>query len=292
MELRTMRYFLEVARKENMTKAAEILHVTQPTLSKQLKQLEDELGQKLFIRHSFSIQLTDEGRLLKKRAEDLVAMADKIADEFHSIDDVTGGDIFLGLAESYQIQFLARTIRFCKEKYPNMKYHITSGGTDQVTDMLDKGLIDFAVLVESPNYAKYNVIEFPEADVWGVVMPAYSVLAQKSEITVDDLFDLPLFCSEQSWDKDIPRWCGEKINRLNLEGSFQLSYNASIFVKEGLGYLLTFNHLIDTSPESGLIFRPLSPQLINKMYLIWQREQVLSPIAQRFLEEIHVVIGA
>lgn len=291
MELRTMRYFLEVARRENMTKAAEVLHVTQPTLSKQLKQLEDELGKKLFIRHSFSIQLTDEGRLLKKRAEDLVAMADKISDEFNSMDDITGGDIYLGLAESYQIQFLARTIRFCKEKYPRMKYHITSGGTDQVTDILDKGLIDFAVLVEPPNYAKYNVIEFPEGDIWGVVMPAYSILAQKEKITADDLIRLPLFCSEQSWEKDIPRWCGEKINKLALEGSFQLSYNASIFVKEGLGYLLTFNHLIDTSPESGLVFRPLTPTLENKMFLIWHREQVLSPIAQRFLQEIHAVLG-
>lgn len=291
MELRTMRYFLEVARKENMSKAAEVLHVTQPTLSKQLKTLEEELGKKLFIRHSFSIQLTEEGRLLKKRAEDLVSMADKISDEFRSLNDITGGDIYLGLAESYQVKFLARTIRFCKEKYPNIKYHITSGGTDQVLDILDKGLIDFAVLVETPNYAKYNAIEFPEADVWGVIMPSYSPLARKESIEIDDLIGLPLFCSNQSWEKDIPRWCGSRINELTLEGSFQLAYNASVFVKEGLGYLLTFKHLIGTSQESGLSFRPLEPRLENKMYLIWHREQVLSPIAQRFLEEIHEVLG-
>lgn len=291
MELRTMRYFLEVARKENMSKAAEVLHVTQPTLSKQLKALEEELGKKLFIRHSFSIQLTEEGRLLKKRAEDLVSMADKISDEFRSLNDITGGDIYLGLAESYQVKFLARTIRFCKEKYPNIKYHITSGGTDQVLEILDKGLIDFAVLVETPNYAKYNAIEFPEADVWGVVMPSYSPLARKESIEIDDLIGVPLFCSNQSWEKDIPRWCGSRINELLLEGSFQLAYNASVFVKEGLGYLLTFKHLIGTGQESGLSFRPLKPKLENKMYLIWHREQVLSPIAQKFLQEIHEVLG-
>lgn len=291
MELRTMRYFLEVARKENMSKAAEVLHVTQPTLSKQLKALEEELGKKLFIRHSFSIQLTEEGRLLKKRAEDLVSMADKISDEFRSLNDITGGDIYLGLAESYQVKFLARTIRFCKEKYPNIKYHITSGGTDQVLEILDKGLIDFAVLVETPNYTKYNAIEFPEADVWGVVMPSYSPLARKESIEIDDLIGVPLFCSNQSWEKDIPRWCGSRINELLLEGSFQLAYNASVFVKEGLGYLLTFKHLIGTGQESGLSFRPLKPKLENKMYLIWHREQVLSPIAQKFLQEIHEVLG-
>lgn len=291
MEIRTLRYFLEVARKENMSRAAEVLHVTQPTLSKQLKALEEELGKKLFIRQSFSIQLTEEGRLLKKRAEDLVTMADKISSEFSSLDDITGGDIYLGLAESYQVKFLARTIRFCKEKYPNIKYHITSGGTDQVLEILDKGIIDFAVLVEPPNYAKYNVIEFPEADVWGVIMPSYSPLARKESIEIDDLIGLPLFCSEQSWEKDIPRWCGSRINELTLEGSFQLAYNASVFVREGLGYLLTFKYLIGTSYESGLSFRPLEPRLENKMYLIWHREQVLSPIAQRFLDEIHVVLG-
>lgn len=286
MEIRTLRYFLAVAREENMTRAAEILHVTQPTLSKQLKSLEDELGKKLFTRHSFSIQLTEEGILLRKRAEDLVKMADKIITEFITLDDVTGGDVYFGLAESYQIRFLAREINTFKKTYPGLRYHITSGDTEQVTEKLDKGVIDFAVLVEEPNAAKYNYLCFPESDVWGVVMPKDCQLAEKEKIEAADLIGLPLFCSDQGWSKDITRWCGGQIDTLHLEGSFRLSYNASLFVKEQLGYLLTFDRLIDTSPESGLVFRPLFPKLETKMYLVWKKYQVFTPIAERLLDNL------
>ena len=197
MEIRTLRYFLAIAREENMTKAAEILHVTQPTLSKTLRALEDELGKKLFTRHSFSISLTEEGILLRKRAEDLVSMADKIIGEFVSLDDITGGDIYFGLAESYQIRYLAQEIKRFKEIYPGLRYHISSGDTEQVTEKLDKGILDFAVLAEEPDTAKYHYLTFPEADVWGLVMPSDCRLARKERICVDDLVGLPLFCSEQ-----------------------------------------------------------------------------------------------
>ena len=286
MEIRTLRYFLAVAREENMTRAAEQLHVTQPTLSKTLKALEDELGRKLFTRHSFSIRLTDEGVLLRNRAEDLVSMADKITQEFITLDDITGGSIYLGLAESYQIRILARAIKEFRKQYPELHYHITSGDTEQVTEKLDKGLLDFSVLAELPDTARYDYLAFPQADIWGLVFPASDPLAAKKAITVDDLVGLPLFCSAQSWQKDIPRWCGERMRDLRLEGSFRLSYNGSMFAMEGLGYLLTFDHLIDTSQNSGLVFRPLSPELDNKLYLIWKKYQALSPIAERFLKHL------
>lgn len=288
MEIRTLRYFLAVAREENMTRAAEQLHVTQPTLSKTLKALEDELGKNLFTRHSFSIRLTEEGVLLRNRAEDLVSMADKITQEFVTLDDVTGGDIYLGLAESYQIRTLARAIRAFRKQYPELHYHITSGDTEQVTEKLDKGLLDFAVLCEKPDTGKYDFLAFPQADVWGLVFPADDPLAKKETITVDDLVGLPLFCSVQSWQNDIPRWCGERIRALRLEGSFRLSYNGSMFAREGLGYLLTFDHLIDTSPDSGLVFRPLSPRLETKLYLIWKKYQTFSSIAERFLKYLQI----
>lgn len=286
MEIRTLRYFLAVAREENMTRAAEYLHVTQPTLSKQIQSLEDELGKKLFARHSFRIELTEEGILLRKRAEDLVSMADKIIGEFSAMDDVTGGDIHFGLAESYQIHYLAREIKQFKELYPGLRYHISSGDTEQVTEKLDKGVLDFAVLAEEPDTAKYHYLTFPEADVWGLVMPSEHPLAKKESILADDIVGLPLFCSEQGWRRDIPRWCGEKMDGLHLEGSFRLSYNASLFVREGLGLLLTFNRLIDTGPDSGLAFRPLAPKLETKMYLIWRKYQVFTPIAERMLAEL------
>lgn len=286
MEIRTLRYFLAVAREENMTRAAEILHVTQPTLSKQLKSLEDELGKKLFTRHSFSIRLTDEGILLRNRAEDLVSMADKIEKEFISLDDITGGELYLGLAESCQIKYLARTIKNFKAQYPNLRYHITSGDTEQIADKLDKGLLDFLVLAEAPDSGKYNSIQFPENDKWGLVMPKDDPLANKKAIRSKDLVELPLFCSEQAWDKEIKEWAGPSFSKMKLEGSFRLSYNGSIFAKEGLGYLLTFDQLVDTSEGSNLVFRPLTPKLETKLYIVWNRYQTLTPIAERFLEQL------
>jgi DNA-binding transcriptional LysR family regulator len=289
MEIRTLRYFLAAAREENMTRAAETLHVTQPTLSKALKALEEELGKKLFTRHSFSIRLTDEGVLLRNRAEDLVSMADRIEREFLSLDDITGGDLYFGLAESFQIRYLARAIHSFKQTYPGLRYHITSGDTEQVLEKLDKGLLDFVVLVETPDAGMYEALVFPEADVWGLVMPEDDPLAEKKAIRVDDLIGLPLFCSEQSWEKDIPRWAGEKMGGLHLEGSFRLSYNASIFAREHLGYVLTFDRLLDTSPGSGLAFRQLDPRLETKLYLVWKKYQTFSPIAERFLTQIRTV---
>ena len=286
MEIRTLRYFLAAAREENMTRAAELLHVTQPTLSKQLKSLEDELGKKLFVRHSFSIALTEEGVLLRNRAEDLVLMADKIEQEFLSLDDITGGDIYFGLAESYQIRYLAREIREFKKLYPDLRYHITSGDTEQVTEKLDKGLLDFAVICETPDERKYNHLLFPEADYFGAVIPSDSALAKKEQITAEDLTGLPLFCSEQSWENDIRPWARELFSKFRLEGSFRLAYNGSMFAREGLGILLSLNNLVDTSPESGLVFRPLSPHLEMKMYLIWNKYQSFTPIAERFLNQL------
>lgn len=286
MEIRTLRYFLVAAREESMTKAAEILHVTQPTLSKQIKALEDELGKKLFTRHSFNIRLTEEGILLKNRAEDLIGMADKIEQEFISLDDLTGGDLYFGLAESYQIRYLAREIRAFKQKYPGLRYHITSGDTEQVIEKLDKGLLDFTVLAETPDPTRYECVPFPDAETWGLIIPADDKLAKKKTIKIDDLVSLSLFCSDQSWANDIPRWAGDRMAELHLEGSFRLPYNGSMFAKERLGYLLTFDKLIDTSEQSGLVFRPLSPRLETNLYLVWKKHQTFSPIASRFLAQI------
>lgn len=291
MEIRSLRYFLAVARGENMTRASEQLHVSQPTLSKQIQALEQELGKKLFVRRSFGIRLTEEGLLLKKRAEDLVSMADKIAGEFGALDDAAGGDIYLGLAESCQIRYLARQIKRFKQTCPGLRYHITSGDTEQVTEKLDKGILDFAVLAERPDGARYDSLRFPQADVWGLIMPADCPLAAGDSVTAEDLVGLPLFCSGQGWEKDIPAWCGGRMGELRLEGSFRLSYNASLFVKERLGYLLTLDKLIDTGPDSGLAFRPLSPRLECGIYLIWRRHQVFSPVAGRLLAQLRQSFG-
>lgn len=286
MEIRTLRYFLAVAREENMTRAAEALNVTQPTLSKQIKSLEQELGQKLFVRHSFSIGLTDEGRLLQERAADLVRLADRIEGEFASMGDVTGGDIHFGLAESWQVRWLAREVARFKQDHPGLRYHLSSGVTAEVCERLDRGVLDFALLAEEPNAEKYESLRLPEVDVWGLIVPASSPLASHVSLMVDDLVGLPLLCSDQAWRLDIPRWAGERMDQLVLAGEVGLPYNASLFVQEGLGYLLTFDRLVGTGGETGLAFRPLEPRLETPSYLIWRRGQMLSPIAERFLEQL------
>lgn len=284
MEIRTLRYFLEIAREENMTRAAETLHISQPALSKQMRQLETELGKKLFTRHSFSIELTEEGRILRKRAADLLSMADKISSEFLEMDDVTGGTVSLGLAESCRIRDLAKGIRTFKGKYPNFHYHITSGDTEQVTEKLNKGLLDFGVIVEPPEREKYDYIAFPHSDVWGVIMKSSDPLSEKVAITIDDLSGRPVFISQQSWEQDMPHWCGARREEMQLEGTFRLSYNASLFVAEGLGYLITLQGLIHTKGE--LSFRPLFPRLETQLYLIWRKYQAFTPIASRFLSHM------
>ena len=286
MELRLLRYFLEIARAGNMSRAAEALHVSQPTLSKQMKELEQDLGKKLFRRESTGLQLTDAGMLLRKRAEDILDMVDKTSDEFKALDHITGGEVRIGCAESHQIKYLARTIKGFREQYPLFRYHLTSGNTEQVTERLDRGLIDFAVIVEPPNLSRYNYLEIPEVDIWGLVLRKDDPLAKKESICFADLKPLALICSQQGMQFDISRWCGEKADQLNLTGTINLAYNGSVFVREGLGYMLTFDRLVNTGPDSPLCFRPLEPRLETRMFVIWKKYQVFTPVAELLLDAL------
>ena len=179
MEVRVLRYFLAIAREENMTRAAERLHISQPSLSKEIKKLEDELGHELFIRTNKNMRLSDEGMLLRKRAEDIIAMVDKTAEKFSQLNNIIGGEVRIGCAESYLIKHLARSVKSFKEQYPNFRFHIFSGDTDPVAERLDRGLLDLAVIVEPPNLSKYNYLTIPGSDKWGVVMRRDCHLAEK-----------------------------------------------------------------------------------------------------------------
>lgn len=286
MEIRVLQYFMEIAREGNMSRAAERLHVSQPTLSKQMKELEQELGKKLFKRGSSSVSLTDEGMLLRKRAADILDMVEKTCGEFKALDEITGGDVQIGCAESYQIQYLARAIRSFKKTYPMLRYHLTSGNTEQVAERLDKGLLDFAVIVEPPSLDKYNYIEIPGTDTWGLLMKKEHPLSKQAAVSFEDLIGLSLICSEQALKADIARWCGEKADLLNISGNVNLFYNGMVFVREGLAEMLTFDKLAYTGSNSDLCFRPLTPRLETKMYVIWKKYQVFTPIASLLLEEI------
>lgn len=286
MEIRVLRYFLEIAREGSVTHAAERLHISQPTLSKQLKDLEAELGKKLFVRSSFSVRLTDEGMLLRKRAEDILDMVDKTADEFKALGQIVGGDIRIGCAESDGIKHLARRIKAVQERYPGIRVHLYSGDTEDLAERLDRGLLDFAVIAQAVDLSKYNYLELPEADIWGVVMRKDASLAQREAICIDDLLDLPLIVSRQGLREDIPRLFGEKADRLNVTATLNLAYNGSVLAREGLGYVLTFDKLVDTSRESQLCFRPLFPRLETRLYIIWKKYQVFSPAAEVLLNEM------
>lgn len=286
MEIRVLRYFLEVAREGSVTHAAERLHISQPTLSKQLKDLEAELGKKLFVRSSFSVRLTDEGMLLRKRAEDILDMVDKTTDEFKALGQITGGDIRIGCAESDGIKHLARRIKAVQERYPGIRVHLYSGDTEDLAERLDRGLLDFAVIAQAVDLSKYNYLELPGTDIWGVVMRKDAPLAQEKAICIDDLLDLPLIVSRQGLREDIPRLFGEKADRLNVTATLNLAYNGSVLAREGLGYVLTFDKLVDTSRESQLCFRPLFPRLETRLYIIWKKYQVFSPAAEVLLNEM------
>ncbi len=286
MEIRVLKYFLEVAREESITRAASHLHISQPTLSKQLKELEQELDKKLFVRSNYSIKLTDEGMLLRKRAEDILEMVDKTTAEFQSLGNVTGGDVYIGCAESHLVRHLAKAIKNFKKEYPGLRFHIQSGNTEQVTERLDRGLLDMAFIVEPPNLSHYNYIEIPGTDIWGILMLKTHPLCKKDNISIDDLSGMDIICSEQSMKADIPRWCGQKADVFNHIGSTNLFYNGTLFVKEGLGCMPTFKHLADIGADSELTFRPLFPKLENKMYLIWKKYQVFTPIADLLIKSI------
>lgn len=286
MEIRVLRYFLAVAREQNMTRAAKLLHVTQPTLSKQLKQLEEEVGKKLFIRSNYSIHLTEEGILLRKRAEDILNMVDKTMEEFQSLDDITGGDIYIGAAESQSFCYFATIAKQLQEKYPDVTFHLYSGNTEVIAERLERGLLDFAIIVQEVDLSKYNYIKVPTSDIWGVIMRKDAKLATKPCITVEDLLGIPLIVSRQGLTEDYPKLFQEKLDKMHIVATFDLIYNASIMVKKGFGYALSFDGLIDTSQDSELCFRPLTPELKTNMYIIWKKYQIFSPISQMLLTQM------
>lgn len=286
MEIRVLRYFLEVAREESITHAAVRLHVSQPTLSKQMKDLETELGQKLFVRTNYSIRLTDAGMLLRKRAEDLLRMSDRITEEFRTLSADEGGDIHIGCAESDGMRCLARCFRDVQARHPRVRCHLYSGNTEDLAGRLDSGILDFAVIVQDVDLSKYNYLELPYADTWGVIMRKDSPLAGQEAVRMEDLLELPLICSRQGMKADYPKFFREKVDALHVVATFNLIYNAAVLVREGLGYALSFDKLADTGTDSELCFRPLSPSLTSRMYVVWKKYQLFSPAAQLLIEEL------
>lgn len=287
MELRTLKYFLTVAKEENISKAANVLHLTQPTLSRQLMDLENELGIKLFIRGNRKVQLTDEGKLLCKRAEEIMTLVDKTEQELNHSDTIINGDIYIGGGETDAIRLIAKTAQHLQRKYPNVKYHIFSGNADDVTERLDKGLLDFGILIEPTDLTKYEHLQIPTTDTWGLLMRKDSNLASKQTIKPKDLKHIPLIISRQSLvDEAISNWLTESSKNLNIIATYNLIFNASLMVEEGMGYALCLDKLVNTTGDCELCFKPLSPPLESKLSIVWKKNQVLSKASQKFLQAL------
>ena len=292
MELRVLRYFLAVVREGTITKAANFLHVTQPTLSRQLMDLEKELGQQLFIRSSNNISLTPEGMLLKQRAQEIVELADKTESMFSNMKNEIAGEIFIGSGETSSIKIIAEVLKEIRLEYPKIKYNLYRGNADDVSEKLDKGLIDFGIFIQPTDISKYEYLSLNSFDTWGLIMRKDDPMANKKYITADDLIDIPLITSRQvekitNIKNEYLEWFGDSINDLNIVARYNLIYNAAIMVEEGLGYALGLDGLINVTGNNNLCFKPLKPILKSGLDIVWKRYQVFSPAAKVFLSKIY-----
>ena len=290
MEIRVLRYFLTVAREGSITAAANSLHLTQPTLSRQLQDLEKELGQKLLIRGKYKVSMTPEGMMLRKRAEEIVTMVEKTEAEFQSISNIIQGDIYIGCGETDSMKHIAKVMKEIQTQYPEIKFHIYSGNAEDVTEKLDKGLLDFGVLIQPIDLSKYDNITLPDKDVWGIIARNDSPISGKKLASLDDLTGAPLIASRQmskkySADSGFLDWFGKEFEKLNIVATYNLVYNAAIMVEAGMGYAVTLDKLINTT-DSNLCFRPLSPRLESGLDIVWKKYQVFSPAAKLFLEKL------
>lgn len=296
MELRVLRYFLAVAREGTVTGAANFMHVTQPTLSRQLKDLEDELGTKLFVRHSHCVTLTPDGMRLRKRAEEMVDMMDKTEAEFAVKEETMGGDIHIGGGETRVMCRLAEIISEIRKSYPDIHFHFFSGNSEGVTERLDKGLLDFGILIQPADLAKYDYVNLPDKDVWGVITRKDSPLAAKGVITRQDLLGQPLLLSRQAIRRTTTKnefvdWFKDDFEKLDVVATFNLVYNAAIMAEGGIGHVVGLGGLVNTEESSPLCFRLLEPRLETGLNIVWKKYQVFSPAAEVFLQKIQERFG-
>lgn len=295
MELRVLNYFLAVAREQSISAAAESLHLSQPTLSTQLKALEQELGKQLLIRGtkgSRKVLLTEEGMILRKRAEEILSLVHRTENEITCAEETIVGDVYIGAGETDIVRCFARVAKQMQQRYPDIRFHISSGNAEYVIEYLDKGLIDFGLLFGGVDSQKYEAMPLSVRDRWGVLMRRDAPLAQKEAVTPQDLWDKPLIVSHQrSNDEVLSQWLQKEISKLHVVATYNLVFNASLLVDEGLGYALCLDKLINTR-DSSLCFRPLSPQLTAPASIVWKRYQVFSKAAEKFLQQLQALLSA
>lgn len=285
MEIRVLEYFLAIAREESISKAAEALHITQPTLSRQMKELEDEFQKQLFIRGNRKITLTKDGIILKQYAQEIISLTQKAERELSKNQEELSGDIYIGGGESASMRLIMRVIASMQKMHPKIQFHLFSGNAQDVADKLDSGLLDFGIFFDPVNLSQYDYFTLPSKEVMGVLMRKDDPLAQYDAITPDMLRNQPIILSDQDIVKnEIAGWIGGNERKLNIKVTYNLIHNSALLVEEGGGYALTFNNIISTDENSLLCFKPLSPQLEDGIHIAWKKYHLFSKQAERFLE--------
>lgn len=294
MEIRVLQYFLAVAREQSIVKAAASLHLSQPTLSTQIKGMEEELGKQLLIRGtkgSRKISLTEEGMILRKRAEEILALVQKTEKEITFSDQVIMGDVYIGTGETDTFRLIARTANHLHRTHPGIHYHISSGNAIFVMEQLDKGLLDFGIVFGDVDHTKYNALPIPVKNRLGVLMRKDAPLALQETVSPEDLYDKPLIVSEQGdFSSSLAELVKKELPRLDIVATYNLIFNASLLVEEGLGYAVGLEQIINTTGDSSLCFRPIVPEWSDHMNVIWKRYQLLSKAAEKFLEKMKEVL--
>lgn len=291
MKIRVLKYFLAVAAEGSITRAAHFLKLTQPTLTRQLQELEDELGHKLLVRGKYRVSLTHEGMMLRIRAEEILDLLEKTEAEFKTIGQAVSGEVNIGCGESCVMLGVAKIIQEIRKQHPHIRFNLYTGNFEDVIEKLDQGILDFGVIIQPAEIAKYANLCLPERDVWGVILRRDSPLAAKSGITLKDLTGVPLIQTRKAAifrgrDNDFISWFGPELDRLNVVATYNLIFNAALMVEAGIGCALSLDKLITLPNDGPLCFRPLQPRLESEVDLVWQHSRVLSEAAQIFLDRV------
>ena len=285
MELRVLSYFLIAAREENITKAAALLHITQPTLSRQLMQLEEELGVKLFRRSKHSIVLTEDGMLLRRRAQELVSLSEKTIEELSHKEAALSGEIIIGCGETQSMRFLAKRMKEFQQKNPLVRFHIHSASADDIKEHIEKGIFDLGLLTEPVDVSKYEFIRMPYKERWGVLVRADSPLAKLESISPQDLLGVPLLMVRREQVKnELAGWFGDCYESLQVAATYNLIVNAASMVKCGFGAALCFDFA--STFYEDLCFVPLAPTLETGSVLVWKKNQAMGAAASAFIDSI------
>ncbi len=292
MDIRQLRYFLKVAEERNITVAARALHVSQPTLSREIQNLEKEYGRQLFIRRSRSVELTDYGILLRRRAKELVNMADQLDKEMLSVGrDVVQGQVVLSCGEFESFSLLARAAQRLQQVQPGISFDIHSSDGDVAEERLEKGSSDFALLLQSRGLNHMNTLALPPGEIWGIYARKDFPIASLESVTPEIVRELPLIITHRPGLVSLfGQWVGVDPDRLNVVATFNLIYNARLMMEAGMGCIFGVNGLMPVGPEDNAVFLPLDPVMRDQTCLVWRKDRTMSPAAALFLEEVEKVV--